>query len=33
MMSGKVRERKRMSDGSLVGKLNANPILLGHEDV
>jgi hypothetical protein len=27
VMSGKVRGHKRMSDGSLVGKLNANPIL------
>ena len=27
MMSGKVRGRKRMSDGSLIGKSNVNPIL------
>ena len=27
MMSGKVRGRKRMADGSLVGKSNTNPIL------
>jgi hypothetical protein len=27
MMNGKVRGRKRMADGSLVGRANANPIL------
>jgi hypothetical protein len=27
MMSGKVRGRKRIADGSLIGRSNANPIL------